>query len=243
LHHVAGEWSGPGREACGTGPFEDLRDQLAHAGHAVVQAGLVVGSGGNLSARIPGTAECWVTAAGTWLDRLDRSSFVRIRTNDGVPFDLAPETVPDSSGSTAVPGRRPTSELGLHLAIYRTRADVNAIVHLHPQSVLLLDALGERIRLVTTDHAFYVRDIATTPFRPPGSAEVGELAAAACADGTNCVVLAHHGCSVMADSVELAHKRALCLEEAARLTYQALVLGRVPVECPTDWLSADDATS
>ncbi len=46
------------------------------------------------------------------------------------------------------------------------------------------------------------------------------------ADGTNCVVLAQHGCSVVADSVELAHKRALYLEEAARLTYRALLLNR-----------------
>jgi L-fuculose-phosphate aldolase len=48
----------------------DLRDQLAHVGFDVVRAGMVVGSGGNLSARATGEDECWVTAAGTWLDRL-----------------------------------------------------------------------------------------------------------------------------------------------------------------------------
>ena len=47
------------------------------------------------------------------------------------------------------------------------------------------------------------------------------------ADGANCVLLANHGCSVLAGSVELAHKRVLYLEEAARLTYAALTLGRV----------------
>ena len=55
----------------------DLRDQLAQVGRAVIHAGLVVGSGGNLSARTAGSDEFWVTAAGTWLDRLDRGSFVR----------------------------------------------------------------------------------------------------------------------------------------------------------------------
>jgi L-fuculose-phosphate aldolase len=40
-------------------------------------------------------------------------------------------------------------------------------------------------------------------------------------------VLANHGCSVLAGSVELAHKRVLYLEEAARLTFAALALGRV----------------
>lgn len=211
----------------------DLRDQLAHVGHAVVQGGLVVGSGGNLSARAPGADECWVTAAGTWLDRLDRGSFVRIRISGGAALDR----------TESEDGAAPSSEVALHLAMYRARPDVNAIVHLHPQTVLLLDAIGAQIRLVTTDHAFYLRRVVTTPFVPPGRPEVGTLAAAACADGTNCVVLSHHGCSVIADSVELAHKRAFYLEEAALLTYRALVLGRIPEPVPTDWLDADSATA
>lgn len=185
----------------------------------MVSAGLVVGSGGNLSAREPGGGEFWVTARGSWLDRLAPADFVRVDIH---------------SGAVVAGDGHPTSELALHLAAYRTRADVTAVVHLHPQSVLLLDALDVPIRLVTTDHLFYLRRVARTPFALPGSAEVAGRAAAASADGTNCVVLAHHGCSVLADSVELAHKRALYLEEAARLTYRALALGaldRLP-DCP-----------
>ncbi|MGW4462252.1 class II aldolase/adducin family protein [Micromonospora sp. NPDC004704] len=196
----------------------DLCAQLARVGRDVVRSGLVVGSGGNLSVRVPGTDSCWVTAAGTWLDRLDRSDFVQVGITDGA--------VRDESGS-GMPAPVPTSELALHLATYRARPDVRAIVHLHPQHALLLDALGERIRLVTTDHAFYLRRVALVPFRPPGSAELAELAASAAADGTNCLVLSRHGCSVLAESVELAHKRAVNLEEAARLTYHALVAGRL----------------
>lgn len=202
---------------------DDLRDQLAHVGRDVVRSGLVVGSGGNLSARLPGSDSCWVTASGTWLDRLDRSCFVEVGVADGA-------VRPD--GPTApIP---PSSEVALHLATYRARPDVHAIVHLHPQSVLLLDALDEPVRLVTTDHTFYLRRIARVPFRLPGSAELAELAAAATADGTNCLVLSHHGCSVLGESVELAHKRALNLEEAAQLTYRALLAGRLDAlpECP-----------
>jgi L-fuculose-phosphate aldolase len=206
----------------------DPRDQLAHVGGEVVRAGLVVGSGGNVSVRIPGTDDFWVTAAGAWLDRLGRSSFVRVRVMDG--------TV---EGTTAHP---PTSELPLHLATYRRRSDVHAVVHLHPQAVLLLDALGERIRLVTTDHAYYLRRIVTVPFRRPGTAELADEAVAATMDGTNCVILSHHGCSVLADSVELAHQRALYLEEAARLTYRALTLGRADAmrACPAEFIEALD---
>ncbi len=202
----------------------DLRDQLAHAGYSMVSAGLVVGSGGNLSARVPDADTCWVTGAGTWLDRLNRSDFAEVGLADGGP----------AGGRVPRDGVPPSTELALHLATYRVRPDVRAIVHLHPQTALLLDALGERIRLVSTDHAVYLRRIVTTPFRPPGSAELAGVAAAAAADGTNCILLAHHGCSVLGESVEIAHKRAVYLEEAARLTYAALAAGaldKLP-ECP-----------
>jgi L-fuculose-phosphate aldolase len=218
-------------------PSGDLRDQLALVGSDVVRAGLVVGSGGNLSARLPGEDSCWVTATGTWLDRLDRSSFARVRIADAAVMPAAGTVAPVDGADVpagAQPGPRPTSELALHLATYRSRPDINAVIHLHPQTVLLLDAIGEQVRLVTTDHAFYLREVATTPYRLPGSVALADEAAAAVAGGVNCVVLSQHGCSVLGDGVELAHKRARNLEEAARLTYQALaagVLADLP-DCP-----------
>ena len=56
------------------------------------------------------------------------------------------------------------------------------------------------------------------------------------------MILSHHGCSVIADSVELAHKRAFYLEEAALLTYRALTLGRTLQPVPTDWLDRPSTT-
>lgn len=207
----------------------DLRDQLAHAGYDVVQAGLVCGSGGNLSARIDDEDACWITASGAWLDRLSRTAFVPVRISDGSPAAV---------GGPPSARIEPTSELALHLALYRARPDVNAVIHLHPQTALLLDALGEQIRIVTTDHAFYLRRVSTVPFRAPGTTELAALTAAVAADGTNCLVLSQHGCVVMAGSVELAHKRARNLEEAATLTYRALAAGRLSSlrECPEEFL-------
>src|SRR3954467_10217265 len=85
----------------------DLRDQLAYAGYDVVQAGLVCGSGGNLSARIPDEDAIWATASGAWLDRLSRSSFVPLRISDGSPAVM---------GNLPPPRTPPTSEIALHLA-------------------------------------------------------------------------------------------------------------------------------
>lgn len=205
----------------------DLRAELAEVGRSVVGSGLVIGSGGNLSARLPGADSFWVTATGTWLDRLGPDHFARV----------------DLEGHATAGSPRPTSELALHVATYRARPDVNAIVHLHPQTVLLLDVLGEHIRLVTTDHAFYLRQVTRARFQPPGTQVLADEAAAAVADGTNCLILARHGCSVLGPTVELAHKRALYLEEAARLTYRALALGAADrlTPLPAEFLANIDA--
>jgi ribulose-5-phosphate 4-epimerase/fuculose-1-phosphate aldolase len=208
-------------------PGGDLRNQLTHVGAEAVRAGLVVGSGGNLSARQPSSDQCWITAADTWLDRLQLAEFSLI-------------SIPDGELRGGHPN--PPSEWRLHTETYARGPDVNAIVHLHPQTSVLLTALGHDIVLTTTDHAYYLREVAAVPFDQPGSVELAVAAAEAVAGGINALVLEHHGCSVLADSVELAHKRAVNLEEAARTTYAALLLSagdpsRVP-QVPARFLAA-----
>ncbi|MGA8113095.1 MAG: class II aldolase/adducin family protein [Actinocatenispora sp.] len=204
-----------------TATLDTTATELIDCGRAAVRAGLVRGSGGNLSARVAGTDTAWVTASGTWLDEL---------TPDGLSLvDLA-------TGAVVAGNPRPTSELALHLATYRARPDATVLIHLHPQISVLLDALGERIRLVTIDHAYYLREVRSTPFRQSGTQELADIGADAMRDGCNCVMLGHHGCSVIADSMELALKRALNLEEAATATYRALTLGRPVPECPPEYL-------
>ena len=198
-----------------------LIDQLVAVGRKAVQAGLVIGSGGNLSARLPGADECVVTCSGSALDELTREQFSVVGIVDG-----------------AVRGGHPvpSSEVPLHLAAYRVRPDANALVHLHPQTSVLLDALGHPIRLLTIDHAYYVREVRSTPFIQSGTPELAEAGAQAVADGCNCVILGHHGCSVLADTVDLAWKRASNLEEAARATLTMLQLGDTTTECPPSYL-------
>jgi ribulose-5-phosphate 4-epimerase/fuculose-1-phosphate aldolase len=195
-----------------------LLDSLVGAGAALVRAGLVLASGGNLSAREPGGAVAAVTARGTRLDRLDPAGFALVRIDDGAVVGGAAD---------------PSTELALHLECYRARPDATAVVHVHPQTSVLLAALGHPIRAITTDHAAYVGPVRVAPYRHPGTPELATEAAALLADGEcDCVVLSHHGCSVVADSVEMAHRRVLNLEEAARLTYAALLLGDTGTACP-----------
>jgi L-fuculose-phosphate aldolase len=195
---------------------DEMIGQLVEVGRSAVERGLVLASGGNLSARLPGEAEFVVTGAGTWLDRLTPGDF-SVLTLDG-----------DVVGGA----ERPSTEWKLHQRTYRARPDVNAVVHLHPQHAVLVDALGHPIRLITLDHAFYVRSVGTVPYFPNGS---DELADAAVEQSRNhdCIVLSHHGCSALGEDVGMAYRRALNLEEAAIATYRALLLGDTTTAFPT----------
>jgi L-fuculose-phosphate aldolase len=197
-----------------------LITQLITVGRKAVAAGLVIGSGGNLSARLPGSDECVVTCSGSWLDELTPDDFSLVALADGAVRGGHP---------------KPSSEAQLHLATYRVRPDTNAIIHLHPQTSVLLDALGHPIRLLTIDHAYYVREVRSTPFLQSGTPELAGAQAAA--DGCNCVILGHHGCSVLGDTIETAHKRAANLEEAARATLTMLQLGDTTTACPPEYLA------
>jgi ribulose-5-phosphate 4-epimerase/fuculose-1-phosphate aldolase len=185
-------------------PGGDLRDQLAHAGAQAVHSGLVVGSGGNLSAREPGTDACWVTATDTWLDRLDRQEFSLLRITDGAVLDGHPT---------------PSSEWRLHTHTYRARPDVNAVIHLHPQTSVLLAALGHEITLVTTDHSYYAGEVVVRPYVQPGTEGLAQDAADAVAGGANAVILGHHGAGDHAGHTGRRHPglpARLCRSDAPR---------------------------
>ena len=197
---------------------DTLIDELIDAGGHVVSRGLVQASGGNLSVRLPGTDRFLVTGSGTWLDRL-------------VPGDLAELTL---DGEHVGGADRPSVEWRLHQRTYAVRPDVTAIVHLHPQHVLLVDMLGAPIRFTTLDHQFYLGSAGRVPFLPSGSPEVADAAAEAARDH-DAVVLAHHGCSTFGESMSMALRRALNLEEAATMTYRLLVAGDTTTSFPEEW--------
>ncbi|HEY4189166.1 MAG TPA: class II aldolase/adducin family protein [Candidatus Limnocylindrales bacterium] len=201
-----------------TDGYRDLADQLAEVGRAAVGRGLVVASGGNLSARCPDREAFVVTGAGTWLDRLAPGSFALVGL-DGTVLD----------------GPEPSSEWRLHRATYRVRPDVAAVVHLHPQTAVVLDALGHRVRVLTLDHATYLRRIERVPYFPNGSDELADASAEASRE-CDVIVLANHGCSTLGPTVEMAWRRALNLEEAAINTFRCLQLGDTDTTFPPDQL-------
>jgi L-fuculose-phosphate aldolase len=185
-----------------------LVGELSAVGRAAVRYGLALASGGNLSARLPQGDAFVVTGAGTWLDRLSPEHFAIVSL----------------SGEPRGGDMTPSSEWKLHQRTYQVRPDVNSVVHLHPQHAVLVDALGHQVRLLTLDHVYYVKSVGVSPYYPNGSDALADTAAEQAREH-NCVIMSHHGCSALGETVEMAFRRALNLEEAATATYRALLLG------------------
>lgn len=197
---------------------DDLIAQLADAGRAAVGQGLVLASGGNLSARLPGSDEFVVTGTGTYLDRLDPGAFSTVGL-DGRLRGGNPD---------------PSSEWKLHQRTYLVRPDVNAVIHLHPQYTVLLDALGHQVRLISLDQAYYVRTVERVPYFPSGSEELAEAAAEAARD-CNAVIMGFHGCSCLGDTIAMGFRRAQNLEQAAMTTFRCIQLGNTDLTFPPEW--------
>ena len=224
------------------GTVDELRTLLAEVGAHAVRSGLVLASGGNLSARLPGADSFELTAAGTWLDRLNPDSGGDFSGGDFSGGDFSGgdfSTVACSDGAVLGGAGTPSTEWKLHWRTYQTRPDVNAIVHLHPQHAVLVDALGEEIRLLTLDHANYVRSVGRVPYHPNGSDALAD-AAALQAGEHNTMVLTHHGCSALGPDIGMAYRRAMNLEEAAVATYRLLVLGNRTLRFPPEHVAGLD---
>ncbi len=189
-------------------PAYDLVAELCEVGRDAARRGLVLASAGNLSACLPDRDAFVVTAAGSWFDRLVPDDF-SIMAMDGTVLSGHPS---------------PSSEWRLHARTYGVRPDVRCVIHLHPQAAVILDACGHDVRLITLDHAYYLRRVVAVPFAHNGTDELADSAAEAARD-CDAIVMSHHGTSTLGPTVEMAYRRALNLEDAAQSTFRCLSIG------------------
>ena len=174
----------------------DLVAQLAAAGARLAAAGLVRSSEGNVSARIDGR-RCLVSPAGGVTGRLSGADLVE------VPLDGSP-----------VPARA-SSEVHLHIEVYRRRPDVGAVVHAHPPRVLQLSAAGrlpDATFLEPGERVF--GQVLEVAYFEEGSRALARAAAGALTESVACV-LRDHGAVTVGASLDVALRRMLMLERAA----------------------------
>jgi len=192
--------------------LEALREEVCEQNLELPAAGLVVGSGGNVSGRDPATGLVVIKPSGVKFSKLTPDKLV----------------VVDIDGNVIEGALKPSVDTGIHLYIYRRRDDVFGITHTHSPYATSFAARGERIPAVLTPITHILgRDVPCAPYATPGEVETGKAVIEAAAGGLAALVQAH-GVFTMGKSATEATSIALYLEEAAKTTH--LALSRGPVE-------------
>jgi L-fuculose-phosphate aldolase len=181
---------------------------LVEAGRRLQRAGLVAAVEGNLSVRT-GADRMLITPAGA------RKGELRVRDLVTVRF-----TGPAWELLRAAPGRRPSSELGLHLALY-ARPDTGAVVHLHPPHATAFAAAGRTLDPpALAEQALLLGAVPLLGFAPPGTPAVAALLDDL-PPGSRAFLLAGHGAVTVGRDLEEAVLRMETLEACARITLLA----------------------
>lgn len=186
---------------------ETSAQELLSTAHAAAMAGLVVGTVGNISARIGD--RCLISASGARLESLAVGELTELAIADG----------------HVVTGHlRPSSETGLHLAIYRSRPEARSILHVHaPWSTAIACVVDElpciHYQMLTLGGAVRV-----APYRCFGTEALAAVTLAAL-DGRRAVLMSNHGATVFAGSPAAALEAMQVLEFACTVYWRAAQIG------------------
>ena len=180
------------------------RSAVARAARALSERGLSPGTSGNVSARV---AEGMVVTPSAL-------PYAGMAEGDLVTLSL--------DGRVLEGERKPATEWPLHAAVYRARADVEAIVHAHATFCTTLATLRREIPPFHYMVAVAGGDsIRCAPYAPFGSPELAAHAVAAL-EGRRACLLANHGMVALGATPEEALDLAAEVEVLAELYWRAL---------------------
>ncbi|WP_052851679.1 class II aldolase/adducin family protein [Streptomyces avicenniae] len=174
---------------------------LDHARRTVTD-GLVVGTSGNLSVRVEGREEDAVLV-----------------TPSGVPYDqLGPRDLlaVDLDGHRITGSLPPTSELPMHLAVYRATDAARAIVHTHAVHATAVSTLVDELPAVHYMTAALGGPVRVAPYARYGSDELAAHALAALRERSGCL-LRNHGTLVHGRDLRQAYDNTAQLEWMCKL--------------------------
>jgi L-fuculose-phosphate aldolase len=211
----------------GMSELEQAWDELVVTARRTVTDGLVVGTSGNVSVRVGDGAatRVLVTPSGVPYDRL--------RPRDLLAVDL--------DGAVRTGTLAPTSELPLHLALYRATG-ARAVVHTHAVHATAVSTLVPELPVIHYMAAALGGPVRVAPYATYGTAELAENMLSAVDGRTGCL-LQNHGTVTYGDTLSAAYDRTAQLEWMCRLWLTARSVPGLTPNLLTESQLADAAAS
>lgn len=190
---------------------QELKQLIVDTGMEMVRTGMTVGTWGNISVRDPETDLMYISPSGM--------DYIRIRPEHVVVLSLDLQTVDGDA--------EPSVERHMHAHVYKTRKDVNAVVHTHPVFSSVFGVIGEEIPAVSEDFAQIVGASVrnAVPYELPGTPELAASAVRALGEN-NAVLLPNHGALSVGRTMRIALKVSMVLEKNAQIYLYARLLGK-----------------
>ena len=185
------------------------RREIVRFGRMLCEGGFVAATDGNLSVRLE---------ANRILVTPTCASKGRMRPSDMVIVDLDGKLL---SGKRAV-----TSELGMHLLIYRLRADVKAIVHAHPPTATGFAAAGMGLtEPLVSEVVMGLGSIPLARYGTPGTSELTQ-SLEPYVPNYDAILMSNHGVVAYGETIEQAYMRMETVEHFAKIALVTHLLGR-----------------
>ncbi len=174
---------------------------VADYGRRLRREGLVSDYEGNVSIRLPRIKRIAITPSQQAKSILTENQIL----------------VVDYPGRVVQGVGRPSTEMKTHLAIYRARRDLNAIIHTHSTYASALAASRQKLPVFLDEQAHFLRgEILCADYAPAGSIELAESAVKSLGSGA-AVLLANHGVVSCGGSLEEAFRNAELVERTAKV--------------------------
>ena len=190
--------------------FEMLHpaDQIVMLMNRIYYYDMTTTSGGNLSIK-DSEGTIWISPSGVDTGNLRREDIIQIR-----------------SDGTIVGIHRPSVEYPFHIAIYKKRPDIKAILNAFPPALLSFSLLRKLPDIsIIPDAKLLSGQIALAPYALPGSSALGDNISQEFAKGVNAVILENRGIVVGGETLFKAFMTFEMLEFCARIQMNAKALG------------------
>jgi len=191
-----------------TNAIKDVSERIVKASRELYDQGLVRGTSGNISAKIPGTDTFLIKPSGGRMEFLKPKELVLV----------------DVQGNKIRGELDVSVETPIHAAIYRARKDVQAVVHTHaPTATAFGIAKTEILPLQVEMFMLLPNGVPVVPFKQPGSKALAEAVQKKMAD-YDAVILENHGIVTVGSTIEAACNFNEMVEEAAKIQFSAMTL-------------------
>jgi ribulose-5-phosphate 4-epimerase/fuculose-1-phosphate aldolase len=175
------------------------------------------GTGGNVSVRIEDDSLMAVTPSSLKYHELSADDIC----------------ITDLSGAVVDAKRAPSVETGMHAVIYRSRPDVNAVVHTHQIFGSVFALINQPIPALFDEVSFTLGPaVEVIPYGLSGSVDLVNNVAGKLANNANAYIIQNHGIIALGKNLDKAMLAAELLEKVAHIYTLALATGKPVTTLP-----------